>query len=328
MQFLLVRRISPFKKKTSGKRTLRMIVAVACSTIYVTISHAQTTNAENERVHRITLHAKEPPTFKQFSVLDNESETVAGTTMPSIYERRINTTAGPVKLPLTVVTSWDDDKRHKLAINLWSFSPRTSLNVYFFKFGIAPDTALSVARTKCQSTSSADPETLMSRLFACKDLVDWLDTHSEAGTKRYHTALRGWFYAAWHLFNLGNNGIYFYEMDTEIVERMDKLLLENQSELLTVSGKIDVADVRNKLREYRVADILLNREVNRLRDAGNIREAKLLIDFIISRFPSLKEAAGGTPFVLGVNIELLRRSEAELQTKARERGIVLPPPPE
>jgi hypothetical protein len=165
----------------------------------------------------------------------------------------------------------------------------------------------------------------MSRLFACKDIIAWLDNQGESGTNRYFTALRGWFYASRYLFEPADNGIHPYEMDAEIVDRMDRLV-NDPAPAESARRIIDFLDVRNKLREYRIADIRLTNEVNRLRQAGRLVEAKRLNDFIIERFPALQQAAA-SQVVDGVDMNLLKRNDQDLQDRAGARGIVLPTSP-
>ncbi|MFL9829197.1 hypothetical protein, partial [Rhodoplanes sp. SY1] len=289
---------------SSVVRTLFGAVGVSLSSC---IALAQNSATTPTNVVQIRLFANEPATIKQFAVIDTYTQTVVGQTVPTTFDRPVDSAVDGVKATLDVAARWNDDKRQIVKINVSVFSRITKLDIYFFRYGVSPSTASAFANEKCRFESSADAETLFSRLFACKDLLEWLENHEEAGTRRYYLALRGWFYASWFLFQLGGDGVRPYEMDPDIVRRIETIL-DDEVQVRQAHGIFKVPEIRRILTQYRTVDIRLVNEVNRLRNAGEIEAAKRLNDFVVDRFPDLQKVVGSS-VVDRVNLDLLRKND-------------------
>jgi hypothetical protein len=276
--------------------------------------------AQETRSLRVVLHANEGPNFKEFGLSGPFSQQIIGTAMPSTYTHTFGKGDDRVKSTAQFFARWKDEQRQFFGISVSAFSEVEQIDIYFYRYNITDAIAHSFGNEKCRHTSGGDPETLFSRYFACKDLVAWLDERNEFGTSRFYTALRGWFYAAWHLFRLGGTEVRIYDFDSAVRERMEAVL-KRHAELGTYPGNIDIADVRNKLKEYLVADIYLINKHNQLRnDTARIADAKTINDYLISKFPEFQKATG-TTIVRGVSMDLLKRNDAFLFTKATELGV-------
>jgi len=274
------------------------------------------TNAQNRSniATSIIVHASDEANLKEFSVQTTILEKL-GNTVPTIYDPSALIGSDEIKPKVILFATWKDNKEYKFELGIQKFSDRDKIEVFFVKRG--PIENHVEAAKPCKRVSAKDSaRALFTTFFSCKELARYLIDKNQVETRTYYTAVQGWFNSSYGLskfFDRANPYLFDEEARDSmqnILSRLDK----GEISQADVTAVIDLADIRNKMKNIQVAEVFLVNEVARLAGFGKYYEAKKINDYLISIFPGLQKDQG-TFVVEGVNMDLLVRNAEFLNKK-------------
>jgi hypothetical protein len=183
---------------------------------------------------------------------------------------------------LIFTATWIDDEQ-SFEVNISQFSQGQQQTVYLTRIDI-PGDRLQFARLHCKNTPADTPQEKFKRYFVCKRLVDILEQEGTNTTQAYFTALKGWFYAAYHLAYMGDGPISVFPFRDDIKEKIRQFIQQYDQRKLSrsdVDNSIDVRDVKNLWRKVATKDIFLSRLTNQLIKSCQLKKASIITDHLL-----------------------------------------------